>query len=1116
MKKEVKNATMMPRLTKFMFVVGFLLTTIMSYASNLAYAQNQTFTFHLKNVSIKTVLQTIEKQSEFIFMYRSDLLDTSKKVSVDADKKSVSQILDQILEGTAVTYEINDRQIVLKKVKSEVILPEQTKKKKVTGKVTDLNGDPVVGATVKDTETSNGTITDLNGAFVLEDFTGEQIEISYIGYVSQRMEVKTGETLKIVLREDTEMLDEVVVVGYGTQRKATLTGAVAKVDGKTLSKSAEPNLVNSLAGHVPGLIINTRSNEPGSEVIEMNIRGKSTWKGGGPLIIIDGIANRDGLEKLNSRDIESISVLKDASAAIYGSRAANGVILVTTKRGKVGKPQFNYNGSVSLTCPVRVTDMVRSWESAIYQNEIQEYKGSQPVYTAEQIEMFKNGTNKDLYPDYLVKDLVLQDFAPQTQHTFSVNGGNERINFYTSFRYLYQDTYYKSNVDDYSSFNLRSNIDAKLHDNIQLKVDISGRKDQLDKALTTENLFQTILAAVPTEPFYYQNGLPGSVGKHNVLEEMKGKGGIRDERVHSMNTLASLNWDLPFVTEGLSVNVTGAFDFLNVDRKDFYNTYDYYVLNSETGEYVNQNTNPKEGRSLTDYASNTYKYTFIGKIAYNRTFGKHAVNSFIAYEQYSMFNRWFDASRSNFLSDKLPYLFAGDPELQKNNGGAGETAYRNFFGKIGYAWNDRYMFDFTLRRDQSVKFSPQKRTGYFPSLSLGWRISEEKFFKEKFSFVDNLKLRASYGRMGSDNVADFQYLSTAALRDGASSLAFGVDPKVVSTLYITGVANPDITWEVADTYNVGVDLSLFNGLFGMEFDYFNSKRSNILTSRSTSIPFYTGMTLPDENIGIAKNQGFEMLLRHHNSFNNGFEYDLAGNFTFTQNKIVYMDEAKNVKDWQRKEGHPIDSYLVFRTDGLFNSQEEIDSYPHLANTKPGDIKYIDYNNDGAITNDDMVREYKSSMPKIVYGLNCNLSYKGFDLNMFWQGQACASVYINPTASGIDINVPRWLYENRWTPETPDNNMPRAFSYRSETNNTRSSDFWLRNANFLRLKNVEFAYTLPAKWINNLGLENVRLYVGGSNLLTFDKIKDYDPEVVNSLGIFYPATCMYNFGVDITF
>lgn len=1112
----MKNVIMTYLLTKIMVIVIFLLTVTMVHAGNLAYEQSQTFTFQLKNVSIKTVLQTIEKQSEFVFMYRLDLFETSKKVSVNVDKQCVSQILDQILEGTAVTYEINNRQIVLKKDEKRLESPQQTDKNRILGKVVDLDGNPIIGATVKEVNTSNGAITDLDGNFILKSFTGQSIEVSYVGYKSQLLKVKANEVLTIVMREDAEILDEVVVVGYGTQRKATLTGSVANIDGKTLSKSAEPNLVNSLAGHIPGLIINTRSSEPGSEVIEMNIRGKSTWKGGGPLVIIDGIANRDGLEKLNSRDIESISVLKDASAAIYGSRAANGVILVTTKRGKIGKPQFNYNGSVSLTCPVRVADMIHSWESAIYQNEIQEYKGSQPIYTIDQIEMFKNGTNKDLYPDYLVKDLVLQNFAPQTQHTFSVNGGNERVNFYTSFRYLYQDTYYKSNVDDYSSFNLRSNIDAKLHDNIQLKVDISGRKEQLDKALTTENLFQTILAAVPTEPFYYQNGLPGSVGKHNVLEEMKGKGGVRDERVHSINTLASLNWDLPFITKGLSVNITGAFDFSNVDRKDFRNTYDYYVLNSETGEYVNQNTNPKEGRTLTDYASNTYKYTFIGKIAYNRTFGKHAINSFIAYEQYSMFNRWFDASRSNFLSEKLPYLFAGDAELQKNNGGASETAYRNFFGKIGYSWADRYMFDFTLRRDQSVKFSSNERTGYFPGVSLGWRISEEDFFKEKFAFVDNLKLRASYGRMGSDNVSDFQYLSTAALRDGSSSLAFGVDPKVVPTLYITGVSNPYITWEVADTYNVGVDFSLSGGLFGMEFDYFHSKRSNILTSRSTSIPFYTGMTLPDENIGIAKNQGFDMLLRHQNSFDNGFKYALAGNLTYTQNKIVYMDEAKNVKDWQRKEGHPIDSYLLFRTDGLFNTQEEIDSYPHLANTKPGDIKYIDYNNDGLISNDDMVREYKSSMPKIVYGLNCNVAYKGFDLNLFLQGQACASVYINPTASGIDINVPRWLYENRWTPKTPNNEMPRAFSFRSETNNTRPSDFWLRKANFLRLKNVELAYTLPTKWIKWLGLENVRLYISGSNLLTFDNIKDYDPEVVNSLGIFYPATSMYNFGVDVTF
>lgn len=1076
-----------------------------------SYAQNTPINLQLANVSIEEVLNQIEQQSQYRFLYNKDQVNVGQKTSVSAKQKPIKDILQEIFQANNISYTLNGYQIVLNKKQTG-----NQQERVVKGLVLDPQGEAIIGANIMEKGSTNGIISNNDGEFTLKVQSNSTLQISYIGYLPQEVRVPTSGDLKIVLKEDTKTLDEVIVVGYGTQKRATIVGSVANVDGKVLKKSAAPNLVNSLAGRLPGLVVNTRSSEPGAEVTEMSIRGKSTWKGGGPLIIIDGIANRDGFEKLNSQDIESISILKDASAAIYGSRAANGVILVTTKRGSNEKPVFNYNGSFSLTRPVRVTDMVRSWESAIYQNEIQEYRGGKPAYTTEQIGMFKDGSNKDLYPDYSVADLVLQNVAPQTQHTFSVNGGNERIKFYTSGRYLYQDTYYKSNVDDYSSFSIRSNVDAKLHDNVKLRIDISGRKDQLNKAMTTENLFQTILAAVPTEPFYYQNGLPGSVGKHNVLEEMKGKGNIRDERIHSINTLGTLTWDLPFITKGLSASLTGAFDFNNIDRKDFQDTYDYYVLNSDTGEYVNQNTSPKQGRSLTNYASNSYRYTMMGRLSYERTFGKHAVNAFIAYEQYSMDNRWFNASRSNFLSNKLPYLFAGDAELQKNDGSAAQTAYQNLFGRLGYVLNDRYMADFTLRRDQSIKFAKDKRIGYFPGISLGWRISEEDFFKGRFKNVDNLKIRASYGQMGSDNVSDYQYLSTADLRDGANSLAFGAEPKVVQTLYIDGVANPNITWEVANTYNIGVETQLWGGLLGIEIDYFYSRRSKILTSRSTSIPSYTGMKLPDENIGEAKNQGAELLLRHNHMLANGFRYAITGNLSYAKNKIIYMDEAKNVKEWKRKENHPIDSYLVFHTDGIFKSKEEIDAYPHLANTKPGDIKYIDYDKDGVITNEDMVREYKSSMPEIVYGMNFDFGYKGFDLSIFLQGQARATAYINPTASGIDINVPRWLYTDRWTKENPEGNMPRAFGYRSETNNTRSSDFWLKDASFLRVKNVEVSYSLPTKTIKAIGLEKVRIYASGSNLLTFDKIKNYDPEVVNSLGIFYPATSMYNFGLDITF
>jgi hypothetical protein len=349
------------------------------------------------------------------------------------------------------------------------------------------------------------------------------------------------------------------------------------------------------------------------------------------------------------------------------------------------------------------------------------------------------------------------------------------------------------------------------------------------------------------------------------------------------------------------------------------------------------------------------------------------------------------------------------------------------------------------------------------------------------------------------------------------SYVFGTTPSVVSTLYFTGTPNPNITWEVANSYNLGVDGSLWNGLLGFELDYFLSRRSNILAARNASVPFYTGMTLPAENIGKAQNQGFEVLLTHRRKVGD-FNYGVSGNFTYMANKVIFMDESPNVPDYQRREGHPIDSYLLFRTDGIFNTQEELDATAvKRAGAQVGDIKYIDVNGDKVIDNLDQVRLFDSSLPKIIYGLNINVSYKGFDLSMLWQGQAGAKTYINPTTRNGDINIPLWMYDNRWTPENAENaTMPRAFYHRSESYNSVPSDFWLKDASFIRLKTLELAYNLPARIVSRIACSNARIYISGFNLLLFDKIKNYDPEIVNDLGVFYPATKVYNMGIRVTF
>jgi TonB-linked SusC/RagA family outer membrane protein len=400
---------------------------------------------------------------------------------------------------------------------------------------------------------------------------------------------------------------------------------------------------------------------------------------------------------------------------------------------------------------------------------------------------------------------------------------------------------------------------------------------------------------------------------------------------------------------------------------------------------------------------------------------------------------------------------------------------------------------------------------------MGWRLSEETFIKDNVEAIDNLKIRASYGQMGSDNIGDYQYMATAALQGTFGSYVLGSNPPAVtSTLYFSGTPNPYITWEVANSANIAVEGSLWKGLLGFELEYFYSKRSNILATRNASVPIYTGMTLPDENIGKAKNQGFEMMLSHRRRLGD-FSYKISGNITYTANEIIFMDESPNIPDYQRREGHPIDSWLLYKTDGIFNTQEEFDATDtKRPGAQLGDIKYIDVNEDGVINDLDRTRIYDSNIPKFIYGLNFNFQYKGFELSMLWQGQADAITYVNPTQRNGDINIPLWMYNDRWTPENEDATMPRAFYHRTETYNTLRSDFWLEDASFLRLRNLELAYTLPQNIISKTFLGNARIYVSGFNLLLFDKIKNYDPEVVNELGTYYPATKVYNIGVKLTF
>ena len=1018
-----------------------------------------------------------------------------------------------VLPGLAVP-ETNDAAVSLAVTQQNVTLKGTVVDKKT--------GEPIIGANVIVKGTTNGVITDLDGNYTLQAPAGSLLEISYIGYQSVEIEA-TAQPQQIQLGEDTEVLEEVVVVGYGVQKKATVTGSVATVKGSDLKTTGNANITNTFAGKIPGVVATNRSGEPGNDASKIYIRGMGTLGDTNPLVVIDGVADPNNglsnLERMNPNDIESINVLKDASAAIYGSQAANGVILVTTKRGSSGndKPMVNYSGSVSLTQNTRVPDLMNAYEYMTYSDEVRKYKGEAPLY--ENIkEGYLDGTIDRLqYGDTDWMKAVFRNVAPQTRHSLSINGGTDKIKYYVSGDYSYQEPMYRNTVFNYNTYQVRSNIDAQVSKNLKIGVDLDGRKERRNMGIfDSDDIFWETTNAYPYLYDYYPNGLPGpgiNQGNNPALLVSGKDTGYDKVDDYFVNSKFTFDLKLPWITEGLSLSGYGAFNFHFRNEKYLIDVWDTYHYDPTNQDYIKQTTNPKGGTiKLTQSHENSLSRTLHLKLNYDRTFGDHHISAFVAYEQNKYDGEVFEAFRNYFLNSKLDYLsFGGDKE--KTNSGSGYVSVRqNFFGRLNYTLKDRYMFEFSIRRDGSMNFAPGHRWGTFPGLSVGWRLSEERFIKEKAPFINDLKLRASWGKLGNDRIDPFQYINPYVMEDGA---ILGKTPSIGKAIYPGVLANPNVTWEKVDSKNVAVDGNFWNGMLGFTVEYFFQNRKDILTARQASIPSYTGLgnTLPDENLGEVNNQGIEIMLNHRNKIGE-VNYYIGGNFTFARNKIKFFDEAANIPEWQRQTGGPLNTWLMYKTDGIYQNWDEVNSSVHMPGAQPGDIKYVDVDNNGVISENDKVRSETGNVPEIVYGINYGIEWKGLEVSMMWTGQGRASQMIVP----YSYNQDKDLYYNRWISEeeTPNSKYPRAFD-KDDVINTPWSDFWLYDASFIRLKNVEIAYTLPQKWVEKMKLQNVRFSLSGTNLLTFDKIKLQDPESdATGLGQAYPLARTYSFGINVTF
>lgn len=984
----------------------------------------------------------------------------------------------------------------------------------ISGSVSDAAGEPMIGASVMVKGTMVGTVTDVDGNFKISASPTAILNISYVGYITQEISIAGKQFIKVILKEDTGLLEEIVVVGYGTQKKETLTGSVVSVKGEEIKRSPAPNVSSSLSGKLPGLIVNQRSGEPGRDDPNIVIRGFGTFGDSSPLIIIDGV-ERSNMSRMNPEDIENISVLKDASAAIYGARAANGVILITTKKGKVGKPEFSLGFNTAFSSPTVKPKMLDAATYALVYNEGDWYRKGRPdtytpIYSDEVIQKFRDGSDPVLYPNTNWLDETLKPFSLQTRTNFQVSGGTETMRYLISFGALTQGSGYYHQPAKNHQYTMRANINVDLSKNLTFGANISTIiNEQQHTPVATWINFTNILQSSPTLVAKYPNGLlaGGRLGESPLLLDQRGYDKIKSTPLYSTFTAT---YKIPWI-KGLKIEGSFNYDINNQFEKVFNLPYYYYEYNTVSKEYDKMQGTGASTVELTDTYSRWTTILYNFRLIYDQQFGKHHVGAMIGQEQQRNTYSYAMAYRKNFISSTIDQINVGSSAAEdKNNGGsASVTARNNFFGRFNYDYSSKYLVELLFRYDGSQNFPSGKRYGFFPAGSIGWRISEEPFLKENCSFLDQLKLRLSIGQTGNDKVASYQYLQSYSF---GGNYVFGTSD--ASGIYANTMPNPNITWEKSTKFDLGMDASLWNGLLGAELTLFKEKRTDILAARNLSIPGTLGFSaLPDENIGEVNNKGFELKLSHRHTVNDLF-YSVEGNISYAKNEIVYMDETPNAEAYQNKTGRPVGAQLFYKADGIFNTQEELDAYPHANGTQVGDIKIVDLNHDGEIDSDDQYRFDYTSTPRLVFGLSGYFKYKNIDLSIFFQGQTGAYNYDNEFAN-MGGSDPKNAFvdraSNRWTVDNPGGTMPRSDAF--QPGNTT---FFLYDATFIRLKTLELGYTLPKELASRLQIGDLRIYVSGFNLLTWAKdIKWTDPEI-NGNALYYPQQRVLNVGLNVKF
>jgi TonB-linked SusC/RagA family outer membrane protein len=1126
----------MLKILRVMRIVTLLMLVGLLQVSANIFSQNANIKLEVKSLSLREVIQKIENQSELVFFYSPMDVEGIQVSDIALERATLEKALDVCLSGSNLVYEIKHKDVILRREQKiagndEPRVEEADQGNRAAGTVKSQDGEPIPGVAIVIKGTTKGTITDFDGNFTLNGVAeGDVLVFSFVGMKSHEFVYRGQSEISVVMSEKTQGLEEVVVVGYGNQNKATVTGAISSVNTKELLQSPQANVSNALVGRLSGLLAVQRSGEPGADESTLRIRGVGTFTGNAdPLIMVDGIES-DNYNNIDPNEIEDITILKDASAtAVYGVRGANGVLLITTKRGTTGKPQFSLTSSVAGSQFTDLRQSLDAYDFSRFYNEAEKYDsyltGSYVErYTEEDIEKYRTGSDPVFHPNSNWQDLLLKKTAMQHQHNLNIRGGTDRVKYFTSVGFFSQEGLFRTDnlTHDfdpqirYKRYNFRSNLDFEVTKRLKISVNISSEIEERSGAeASTRGVLDNIMRNNPIHsPGLYEGKITHIEGlSHQNPFQSLLQGGYSRNYENYLKGTVRLNYDLDFILDGLKSHATlsyqNYFSHKSVYRKNIL-SYNAVQLEDGSAVFIPEGQDAPFGFSESG-DKNRRAYTELG-IDYSKAFGVHNVTAMVLYKQ------------SKYYSPELAFLVP--------------NGYQGLAARVTYDYQKRYLAEFSVGYEGTENFAVGKRFGWFPAVSLGWVVSEESFFPEN-NIVSFLKIRATSGEVGNDKVGEiteddsrFLYRPSSYSYDGGYHWGeVGNNLNYYGGAYEGKIGNPFLTWERAKKQNIGIELNLLNNKIEITADLFEENRDNILASMGT-VPTIVGASLPSYNLGKMKNSGFEGDISYRSEIGE-LKYWVKFNYTYAHNVIQYKDEVEQAYSYLNRTGQRSGQFFGFLSDGLYNSWEEVNdpNRPQIQDQnnrlQPGDIKYKDINGDGIINVEDQVPIGYSDFPEKVYGFSFGGSFKNFDFSVLFQGASNFSMntsrrtnrgFFDQSAGGPELLNYSWSQEKYLNGE--EILLPHlSVGNDNQKNNYASSDFWIRDASYMRLKNAEIGYTFRGGVLDRIGLGSARVYANGSNLFTWHNLfPGEDPELPDPVANEepYPVTSTVNLGINVKF